>query len=232
MPYSNDLRLRVLAAVDGGVPVRQVAALLRVSVSYIYKALIRRRRTGETAARMPCGRPPRNLASHEQALLTRLGAEPDATLAELRDWLAAERPVPYGHWKTTTFVAGLRCDGLTAPFVIDGPINGEWFRTYVEKVLAPTLRPGDIVILDNLGAHKVAGVRAAVEARGARLLYLPPYSPDLNPIEQLFAKLKALLRKAAARTVEALWTAVATLLTAFSTDECANYFANAGYRRS
>jgi hypothetical protein len=92
---------------------------------------------------MPCGRPPRNLASHEQALLTRLGAEPDATLAELRDWLAAERPVPYGHWNTTTFVAGLRCDGLTAPFVIDGPINGEWF--YVEKVLAPTLRPGTLV---------------------------------------------------------------------------------------
>src|SRR5262245_3091800 len=139
--------------------------------------------------------------------------------------------VPYGRWKTTTFVAGPRCDGLTAPFVIDGPINGEWFRTYVEKVLAPTLRPGDIVILDNLGAHKVAGVHAAVEARGARLLYLPPYSPDLNPIERL-AKLKALLRKAAARTVEALWTAVATLLTAFSTDECANCFANAGNRRS
>ena len=96
----------------------QIAALLRVSVSYIYKALIRRRRTGETAVRMPCGRPPRKLAGHEQALLTRLGAEPDATLAELR-------AVPYGHWKTTTFVAGLRCDGLTAPFVIDGPINGE-----------------------------------------------------------------------------------------------------------
>jgi hypothetical protein len=116
----------------------QIAALLRVSVSYIYKALIRRRRTGETAVRMPCGRPPRKLAGHEQALLTRLGAEPDTTLAELR-------AVPYGHWKTTTFVAGLRCDGLTAPFVIDGPINGEWFRTYVEKVLAPTLRPGTLV---------------------------------------------------------------------------------------
>jgi len=126
IPYSNDLRSRVLAAVDGGVPVRQVAALLRVSVSYIYKASL------------PCGRPPRKLAGHEQALLTRLGAEPDATLAELR-------AVPYGHWKTTTFVAGLRCDGLTAPFVIDGPINGEWFRTYVEKVLAPTLRPGTLV---------------------------------------------------------------------------------------
>ena len=137
--------------------------------------------------------------------------------------------VPYGHWKTTTFVGGLRCDGLTAPFVIDGPINGEWFRTYVEKVLAPTLRPGDIVILDNLGAHKVAGVRAAVEARGARLLYLPPYSPDLNPIEQLFAKLKTLLRKAAERTVEATWKRIGTLLDCFTPKECANYFANAGY---
>lgn len=215
--------MRVLAAVDGGVPVRQVVALLRVSVSYIYKALIRRRRTGETAARMPCGRPPRKLAGHEQAVLTRLGAETWIAPNMIRCYGRSPRSerlvgaVPCGHWKTTTFVAGPRCDGLTAPFVIDGPINGEWFA----KVLAPTLRPGDIVILDNLGAHKVAGVRAAVEARGARLLYLPPYSPDLNPIEQLFAKLKALLRKAAVRTVEALWTAVATLLTAFSTDECA-----------
>ena len=112
--------------------------------------------------------------------------------------------VPYGHWKTTTFIAGLRHDGLTAPFVIDGPINGDWFLVYVEKVLAPTLSDGHIVVMDNLASHKVAGVREAIEATGARLLYLPPYSPDLNPIEQALAKLKAMLRKAAARSIETL----------------------------
>jgi transposase len=140
--------------------------------------------------------------------------------------------VPHGHWKTSTFVAALRYDGLTAPFVIDGPINGEWFRTYVEEVLAPTLKRGDIVVLDNLSSHKVAGVRAAIEARGASVLYLPPYSPDLNPIEQVFAKLKALLRKAAARTLDTLWTTLGALFSAFHPGEYANYFANAGYGRS
>jgi transposase len=137
--------------------------------------------------------------------------------------------VPYGHWKTTTFVAALRSTALTAPCVIDGPMNGNAFLAYVEQILAPTLKPGDIVILDNLGAHKVAGVREAIEATGARLLYLPPYSPDFNPIEQLFAKLKALLRKAAERSVEALWNRIADLLGAFTPNECANYFRNAGY---
>lgn len=137
--------------------------------------------------------------------------------------------VPYGHWKTTTFVAALRSTALTAPCVIDGPMNGNAFLAYVEQILAPTLKPGDIVILDNLGAHKVAGVREAIEAAGARLLYLPPYSPDLNPIEQLFAKLKALLRKAAERSVEALWNRIAELLGAFTHEECTNYFRNAGY---
>jgi transposase len=137
--------------------------------------------------------------------------------------------VPHGHWKTTTFVAGLRSTALTAPCVIDGPINGNAFLAYVEQVLAPTLKPGDIVVLDNLSAHKVPGVREAIEATGARLLHLPPYSPDFNPIEQLFAKLKALLRKAAERSVEGLWTRIAALLSAFTPDECANYFRNAGY---
>ena len=118
---------------------------------------------------------------------------------------------------------------LTAPCVIDGPINGNAFFAYVEQALAPTLKPGDIVVLDNLSAHKVPGVREAIEATGARLLYLPPYSPDFNPIEQLFAKLKALLRKAAERSVEGLWTRIAALLSAFTPDECANYFRNAGY---
>lgn len=137
--------------------------------------------------------------------------------------------IPHGHWKTTTFVAGLRSTALTAPCVIDGPMNGNAFLAYVEQVLAPTLKPGDIVVLDNLSAHKVPGVRQAIEATGAMLLYLPPYSPDFNPIEQLFAKLKALLRKAAERSVNALWTRIATLLDAFTSAECANYFRNAGY---
>jgi transposase len=137
--------------------------------------------------------------------------------------------VPHGHWKTSTFLAALRHDGLTAPCVLDGAINGAAFRAYVEQFLAPTLRPGDLVVMDNLSSHKVAGIREAIAARGASLLYLPPYSPDLNPIEQAFAKLKACLRKAAARTVEALWDAIADACRAFSPAECANYLANAGY---
>jgi transposase len=138
-------------------------------------------------------------------------------------------PIPFGHWKTTTLVAALRYDGLTAPFVIDGPINGDWFLIYIEQVLAPTLSEGDIVIVDNLASHKVAGIREAIESRGARLLYLPPYSPDLNPIEQVFAKIKALLRKAAARSIEILWRVIGRLVRSFAPQECANYFANLGY---
>jgi transposase len=137
--------------------------------------------------------------------------------------------IPHGHWKTTTLVAGLRLDGLTAPMVIDGAMNGEAFAAYAETFLAPTLAPGDVVILDNLPAHKVSGARAAIERAGATLLFLPPYSPDFNPIEQVFAKLKALLRKAAARTLEALQTAIASALDAFPPQECANYFTNSGY---
>ena len=140
--------------------------------------------------------------------------------------------IPHGHWKTTTFVAGLRSTALTAPCVIDGPMNGNAFLAYVEQVLAPTLKPGDVVVLDNLSAHKVPGIREAIEAAGAKLLYLPPYSPDFNPIEQLFAKLKALLRKAAERSVEGLWNRIACLLDAFQPDECANYFRNSGYAAS
>src|SRR5687768_7605912 len=124
--------------------------------------------------------------------------------------------VPHGHWKTSTFLAALRCDGITAPCVIDGPINGETFRAYVEQLLLPTLVEGDLVVMDNLGSHKGDEVRKMIEAAGAKLLFLPPYSPDLNPIEQLFAKLKALLRKIAARSVSSLWTAVGTVLPLFS----------------
>jgi transposase len=128
-----------------------------------------------------------------------------------------------------TFIAALRCDGLTAPCVFDGPINGESFRAYVEQVLVPTLKAGDIVVMDNLGSHKSAAIRQAIRAAGARLFYLPPYSPDLNPIEQVFAKLKTLLRKAEERTVDAVWRRIGSLLDRFAPDECANYFRNAGY---
>jgi transposase len=137
--------------------------------------------------------------------------------------------VPHGHWKTSTFIAGLRQDGLIAPCVFNGAINGELFLAYIEQVLVPTLAPGDIVIMDNLSSHKVAGVRQAIEAVGAKLLYLPPYSPDLNPIEQAFAKLKALLRAKALRTIEALWKALGDLVSCFSSAECANYLRHAGY---
>jgi transposase len=139
-------------------------------------------------------------------------------------------PVPWGHWKTTTFVAALRLGEIAAPCVLDGPMDGASFRAYVEQFVAPVLRPGDLVVMDNLASHKVAGVREAIEATGAELRYLPPYSPDLNPIEQFFAKLKALLRKAAARTVDALIAAIANILAAVTPRECANYLANQGYR--
>ena len=140
--------------------------------------------------------------------------------------------VPHGHWKTTTFVGALRCDGLTAPLVIDGAINGELFLAYVEQVLVPTLKPGDVVIMDNLRVHKLAGVREAIEAVGAKLLFIPPYSPDLNPIELAFSKLKALLRAKAIRTAEALWKALGDLCDSFSPGQCANYFRHDGYFQS
>ena len=308
-PYSQDLRERVLGAMDDGGDAYEIAPLFNVSVSYIYKILGRRRTMGETTSRSQRHGPLPKLAPYNDILRARVEAIPDMTLDELRLWLLAEhkvrvcntcvwnqlgrlgltlkksqraaeqdRPdvaqareqwrrnqsslkpaklvfvdetwastsmtrrygrcprgdrlvaaVPYGHWKTTTFIAGLRHDRLIAPFVIDGPINGDWFLVYVEKVLAPTLSDGDIVVMDNLASHKVAGVREAIEATGARLLYLPPYSPDLNPIEQAFAKLKAMLRKAAARSIETLWRLIGRLIRRFPPHECANYFANLAY---
>ena len=136
---------------------------------------------------------------------------------------------PFGHWNTTTFVAGLRHDRIVAPMVLNGPMNGRAFAAWVEQGLAPTLTRGDLVVADNLGSHKVAGVREAIEARGARLLFLPAYSPDLNPIEQVFAKLKALLRKAAPRSREALWRTIGASLDQYSAHECANYIRHCGY---
>lgn len=137
--------------------------------------------------------------------------------------------VPYGHWKTLTFVAGLRCDQIVAPCVFDQPINATSFLAWIEQALVPTLSAGDIVVMDNLSSHKNVAVRAAIRAAGAKLFFLPPYSPDLNPIEQVFSKLKTLLRKADERTVEETWTRIGTLLQAFKPDECGNYLTAAGY---
>ena len=137
--------------------------------------------------------------------------------------------IPFGHWKTTTFVAGLRLDGIVAPMVIDAPINGRSFRTYVEKVLIPELRSGDIVIMDNLGSHKAPIIREMIEAAGASLLYLPPYSADFNPIENAFSKIKAMLRKASERTIDRLWSAIGQIIDTITPTEAKNYFSAAGY---
>lgn len=154
-------------------------------------------------------------------------------MAPLRGWAARGQrlpaKVPHGHWKTMTFLAALRHDRLEAPWLVDGPINGERFRLYVEKVLVPSLKPGDIVIMDNLGSHKGKAVRRAIRSAGARLFFLPKYSPDLNPIEKLFAKLKHRLRKAAKRTGEAVCDAIGQILDTLTPQECRNYFVQAGY---
>ncbi len=140
--------------------------------------------------------------------------------------------IPLARWQTTTFLAALRCDAMTAPMVLDGPIDGEWFMAYVEQVLCPTLKANDVVILDNLGSHKSDKIRRAIEAHGASLLYLPKYSPDLNPIENAFAKLKAGLRRAAERSTEALWNRIGSITDTYTPLECANYFKAAGYAPS
>ena len=154
-------------------------------------------------------------------------------MAPLRGWAPRGQRLPgkapHGHWKTMTFLAALRHDRVSAPWLIDGPIDGQSFLQYVEEVLVPTLKPGDIVIIDNLGSHKGKAVRQAIRAAGAKLFFLPKYSPDLNPIEKFFAKLKHWLRKAARRTVDAVYNAIADILPLTSPAECSNYFAEAGY---
>lgn len=154
-------------------------------------------------------------------------------MAPLRGWgprgQRLKALAPYGHWKTMTFLAALRHDRIDAPFVFDGPINGDSFKAYVTEVLVPALEPGDVVVLDNLGSHKSKAVRDAIRAVGAHLFFLPPYSPDLNPIEQVFAKLKHLMRKASQRTVESTWRKTGELLSLFSPAECQNYLTNSGY---
>lgn len=146
-----------------------------------------------------------------------------------RKGLPLKAKVPQGHWKTMTFLAALRHDRIAAPCVFDGPINGERFLAWVQQALAPTLNPGDVVIMDNLSSHKSPAIRKAIRDAGARLFFLPPYSPDLNPIEQVFAKLKTLLRKADERTIDATWRRIGKLLDRFSPQECANYIRNSGY---
>ena len=154
-------------------------------------------------------------------------------MAPLRGWAARgdrlKAKAPFGRWKTMTFIAALRCDRIDAPCLLDRPINGEWFLTYVRQFLVPTLRPGDVVIMDNLGSHRGKAVRKAIRQAGAKLIFLPKYSPDLNPIEQVFAKLKHLLRKAQARSCDALLQLVGQLLDTFKPNECANYLRNSGY---
>ena len=307
-PYSQDLRERVIGAVEASQSARAAARVFGVSASTAVKWVQRWRRTRGVAAKRMGGYKRSPLDAHADLVLALIADRPDLTIEEIRAALRArgvacghgsvwrfferhgisfkktmlaseqDRPdvaaarqrwqrhqgafdprrlvfidetwaktnmarrhgrcrrgarpvgrVPHGHWKTSTFVAGLRHDGITAPFVIDRPMNGVIFRTYVERVLAPTLKPGDIVILDNLGSHKGSEARRLIEARGARLLFLPPYSPDLNPIEPAFAKLKALLRQAAERSVDNLWSRIGEILDAFTTDECRNYFKHAGY---
>jgi len=302
--YSQDLRDRVLGAVDGGISAREAAA--------IYKALIRRRLTGDVGINPGRSRLPRKLSSEQEyALGIHLRSHPGMTLAQARAWLQAEhgialstgavecspatwivvqkkpcarpsrtarrrRPAqaveghaavhrsrylvfldeagvntkmahlygwapvgercrdsaPFSHWKTMTFIAGLRLTGMTAPWVLDGAMDGEAFRTYVEHVLAPTLKPGDVVVLDNLPAHKGVGIRETIARRRAQNFYPPPYSPDMNPIEMASSKLKALLRQEPARTVSGLVERIGRLLHRFQPDECANFFQAAGYQCS
>ena len=306
---SMDLRLRVLAAIDGGVSCRQAARRFGVSAASAIRWQALRRRQGDARPQQQGGdRRSHRIEEHAQTILAVLAAKRDITLVEMKAALAKkglsfgvttlwrffarhrirlkktahaleqDRPdvlirrqtwfdaqidfapdrlifidetwastamtrkrgravigerlrmgVPQGHWKTTTFVAGLRCNGLIAPFVLDGPINREAFEVYVERVLVPELRPGDVVMMDNLSSHKGPKVQELINAANANLLYLPPYSPDFNPIEQVFAKLKALLRTAEERTIEGLWRLIGSLLKRFSPDECQNYFTAAGY---
>ena len=157
-------------------------------------------------------------------------------MAPLRGWAPRGQrltaKVPHGRWKTMTFLAALRSDRISAPWFLEGPIDGDSFRLYVEKVLLPTLRPGDVVIMDNLGSHKGKAVRQLIRSAGAKLFLLPKYSPDLNPIEQVFAKLKHFLRKAAARTIDAVCAAIGEILQIFTPEECASYLVNSGYRRT
>jgi transposase len=308
-PYSDDLRERVVAAIEAGHTRVKVAELYNMALSTVGGIIKRRRETGSVTPAKFGGYKTFTLEPHTDRVKELVAEQPDSTLAELQVRLAKEkvkvsqsgisrflrhinltfkkkvlhaaeqdRPdvaaarralrkeqkildpkqlvfidetgattkmtrlygraprgkrlvdkVPHGHWKTTTFICGLRYDGVTAPFVLDGPMDGPHFLAYVEQILAPTLKKGQTVFLDNVSTHNVDGVEEAIEARGACAVFLPAYSPDLNPIEQLFARLKSFLRKMKARTVEQLWSAIASFLKGVSKEECKAYLANSGY---
>ncbi len=305
-PYSIDLRERVLADCDCGMPTKQVAEKYRVCPAWVRRLKQRRRETGSIAPKAQRHGPLPRRSEHAGEVAQAVEAAPDATLEELRrdhglklslatlwrvidelglsyklkslraaeqdrpdvkrlreGWaarlagVAAEHLVfldetsastkmtrrrgrcargkrlvmaaPHGHWKSTTLVVALRLSGLTAPTVVDGAINGELFLAYVKQQLVPTLHEGDVVVMDNLGSHKKPGVVEAIEAVGARVEYLPPYSPDLNPIELAFSKLKALLRKAGERTVDGLWKLLGRLMDEFTEMDRRNYFIHCGY---
>jgi transposase len=308
-PYSDDLRERVVAAIESGDTREEVAELYNMALSTVGGFIKRKRETGSVSPDKFGGYKTFSLEPHTDLVKELVAEQPDRTLAELRDCLAKEqvtvsqsaisrflhhidltfkkksvhaaeqdRPdvaaarralrkqqqtldpkklvfidetaattkmtrlygraphgirlvdkVPHGHWKTTTFICGLRYNRVTAPLVLDGAMDGPHFLAYVEQILAPTLKKGEIVFLDNVSTHKVDGVEEAIKARGACAVFLPAYSPDLNPIEQLFARLKSFLRKMKARTVEKLWSAIASFLNEVSKDECRAYLANSGY---
>src|SRR5450432_3731434 len=248
--YSNDLRARVVGMVEAGESRRETARLLEIGASTAIRWLERWTSTGSVAAKPGTGHNRSPLEAHKQWLLDLVAAEPQPSLKARRLVFIDETSVttkmvrhygrcprgerlvakvPHGHWKTMTFIAGLRSEGLTAPYVIDGAMDGPAFLAYIEQVLAPTLDAGDVVFMDNLRTHKVDGVAEALKAFGAKVRYLPAYSPDLNPIEMAFAKLKAALRKGAARTVTALWKLIGKLVKNFAPGECAHYFQHAGY---
>jgi transposase/transposase-like protein len=222
--YSMDLRERVVAAVaQEGLSRRQAAARFGVSDSTAINWLKRVATTGSVAPGQIGGHKPKKIAGPHRDWLVGRCRERDSRVERL------PAKVPHGHWRTMTFLAALRHDRVEAPWLLDGPINGETFRLYVDKVLVPTLRQGDIVVMDNLGSHKSKAVRRAIRAAGARLLFLPKYSPDLNPIEQLFSKLKHWLRRAAGRTADAVCNALGPILETVTPHECSNYFTHAGY---
>src|ERR1700680_3030137 len=210
--YSLDLRERVVRFVEAGRSRHAAAAHFQVSVSFVVNLMKAYIASGRLAPKPSGGRRHAKLEPHRAFLLA----------------CVVRSKAPSGHWMTQTFVAGLRCDKLTAPFVVNAPMNRRIFETYVETQLAPALEKGDVVIMDNLPAHKSKAAEKAIKARGAWVLFLPPYSPDFNPIEMAFAKLKAHLRASAARTIDALWQEIGRIRDLFAPAECQNYFAAAG----